>query len=88
MIEIIYRVRFPGDFGFGCRSSKFHQILVHQTDDKYEVVEGVYDSYCDQFEQPYTDYDISTAKMFDTVLEADEFARNRFFKLQGEVMHR
>ena len=88
MIEIIYRVRFPGDFGFGCRSSKFHQILVHQTGDKYEVVEGVYDSYCDQFEQPYTDYDISTAKMFDTVLEADEFARNRFFKLQGEVMHR
>ena len=88
MIEIIYRVRFPGDFGFGCKSSKFHQIFVHQTDGKYEVVEGVYDSYCDQFEQPYTDYDISTAKMFDTVLEADEFARNRFFKLQGEVMHR
>ena len=45
MIEIIYRVRFPGDFGFGCKSSKFHQILVHQTEGKYEVVEGVYDSY-------------------------------------------
>ena len=24
MIEIIYRVRFQGDFGFGCKLSKFH----------------------------------------------------------------
>ena len=44
MIEIIYRVRFPGVFRFGCKSSKYHQILVYQTEGKYEVVEGVYDS--------------------------------------------
>ena len=32
MIEIIYRVRFPGDFGFGCKSAwfidaNFHEIM-------------------------------------------------------------
>ena len=87
MIEIIYRVRFPdGELSrFGCKSSKFHQILVHQTEGKYEVVEGVYDSYCDQFERPHTDYDFNTAKTFDNALEADDCARKRFFELQGEV---
>ena len=89
MIEIIYRVRFPGDFGMGCKSSKFHQIFIHQTDGKYEVVEGeyevvegVYDSYCDRFEQPYADYDFNTAHQFDSALEADYYARKRFFELQ------
>ena len=85
MIEIIYRVRFPGDLGWGCKSSKFNQILVHQTEGKYEVVEGVYDSYCDHFEKPNTDYDFKTARTFDNALEADDFARKRFFELQGEV---
>ena len=84
MIEIIYRVRLPGDLGWGCASSKFHQILVQQTDGKYEVVEGVYDSYCDQFVRPHTHYDFNTAKTFDSALEADDFARKRFFELQGE----
>lgn len=83
MIEIIYRVRFPGDFGMGCRSSKFHQILVHQKDSKYEVVEGVYDSYCDQFVRPHTSYDFNTAQTFDSALEADDYGRRRFFELQG-----
>ena len=87
MIEIIYRVRFPGDFGFGCKSSKFHQVFVHQTDGKYEVVEGVYDSYCDRFEQPYTDYDFNTAHQFDSALEADDYARKLFFELQKEARH-
>ena len=85
MIEIIYRVRFPGDLGWGCKSSKFHQILVHQTEGKYEVVEGVYDSYCDQFVRPHTHYDFNTAKTFDTALEADDFARKRFLGLLDEV---
>lgn len=85
MIEIIYRVRFPGDFGLGCKSSKYHQILVHQYDGKYDVLEGVYDSYCDQFSQPHTDYNFKTARTFDNALEADDYARRRFFELQGEV---
>lgn len=85
MIEIIYRVRFPSEYkNIGCESSKYHQILVHQTDGKYEVVEGVYDSYCDQFERPHTDYDLNTAHQFDSALEADDYARKRFFELQGE----
>ena len=87
MIEIIYRVRFPGDFWFGCKSSKFHQIFIHQTDGKYEVVEGVYDSYCDRFEQPHADYDFNTAHQFDSALEADDYARKRFFELQKEVQN-
>lgn len=87
MIEIIYRVRFPSEYKyFGCESSKYYQILVHQTDGKYEVVEGVHDSYCDQFERPHTNYDFNTAKIFDNALEADDFARKRFFELQGEVV--
>ena len=85
MIEIIYRVRFPGDFGTGCKSRKFHQVFVHQTDGKYEVVEGVHDSYCDQFRRPYTDYDFNTAHQFDSALEADDYARKRFFELQNEA---
>ena len=55
-----------------------------KTDGKYEVVEGVYDSYCDRFEQPYTDYDFNTAHQFDSALEADDYARKRFFELQKE----
>ena len=46
---------------------------------------GVYDSYCDQFARPYTDYDFNTAHQFDSALEADDYARKRFFELQKEV---
>ena len=53
----------------------------------YEVVEGIYDSYCDHFEQPYTDYDLNTAHQFDSALEADDYARKRFFELQKEVQN-
>ena len=87
MIEIIYRVRFPGDFGMGCKSSKFHQIFIHQTDGKYEVVEGVYDSYWDHFEQPYVDYDVNTAHQVDRALDADDYARKRSLELQKKVQN-
>lgn len=81
MIEIIYRVRFPES-----GSSKFRQVFVHETGGKYEVIEGVYESYCDHFESPQIDYDFNTAKTFDNALEADDYARKRFLTIQGETV--
>ena len=77
MIEIIYRVKIVG-------SDRYRQVRVHSTDGKYEVVEGVHSSYCDQFNRPYTDYDFNTSRLFDNALEADDYARKRFFELQKE----
>ena len=77
MIEIIYRVKIVG-------SDRYRQVRVHSTDGKYEVVEGVHSSYCDQFSRPYTDYDFNISRLFDNALEADDYARKRFFELQQE----
>ena len=75
MIEIIYRVKSG-------KSDTYKQVRVHSTGGKYEVVEGVHSSYCDQFNRPYTDYDFNTSRLFDNALDADDYARKRFFELQ------
>ena len=77
MIEIIYRVKIVG-------SERYRQVMVHLTGGKYEVIEGVHTSYCDRFSRPYTDYNFNTSRLFDNALEADDYARKRFFELQKE----
>ena len=77
MIEIIYRVKIV-------KSDTYKQVRVHSTNGRYEVVEGVHSSYCDQFNRPYTDYDFNTSRMFDNAFDADDYARKRFFELQKE----
>lgn len=78
MIEIIYRVRIKGS------DSKYRQILIHLTEGEYEVVEGVHESYCDQFSRPYTEYDFATSRKFGSLFDAEDYARKRFFEIQNK----
>lgn len=75
MIEIIYRVNIG-------KYDKYKEVCVWSTDGKYKVVEGIHYSYSDQFTRPYTDFDYTTLRTFDSALEADDYSRKIFFELQ------